>query len=252
MTLLLDIGNTRVKWCLMEEGRPGPSHSLVHHGDPMRLVDDAAWRAVDNPGRVVLSSVLARERMALLSAWIEAHWGCAVQFVEAVPQAHGVINGYREARCLGADRWAALIGAHHAFDGAVCIFDCGTALTVDVLGGDGRHHGGLIVPGLRAMGDALRQQADALRTMPEEMPEGDTLPFLATDTPAAITWGTLHATVAFMERSMSSAEARLACEITPVVTGGDAGSVLPWLARPCQYRPELVLQGLAIMAGGNG
>ncbi len=250
MTLLVDIGNTRVKWCLMESGGAlGAFHSLAHQGDLARLVEDPAWRAMDRPGRVVLCAVLSRERLAPLFGWIDARWGCAVRFAEAAPRAHGVINGYREARRLGADRWAALIGARHTCNGAACIFDCGTALTVDVLGSDGLHHGGLIVPGLRVMSDALGRHADALDAVTGALPEGGSLPVLATDTPGAISWGTLHATVAFIERMIREVRASLACEITPLLTGGDAGRVLPWLALPCQHRPGLVLQGLAVMAG---
>lgn len=249
MTLLVDIGNTRVKWCLVEKGGLAQHHFLFHRGDLARLLEDPAWCAMARPARVVISCVLAREQADNLASWIGIHWGCAAQFVVPLRQAHGVTNAYDEAQRLGADRWAALIGAHHTIGGAVCLFDCGTALTVDVLDATGRHRGGLIMPGLKMMRDALVQQSGALRSATNQTPAEDTLPLLATDTRSAITGGTLHALVAVMERVVRRVEAEWAHEIMPVITGGDAESLLPWIDKPYQYRPDLVLQGLAVIAG---
>lgn len=249
MVLLVDIGNTRVKWCLAEKGELGQRHCLIHHGELSRLFDDPAWRATARPERVVLSSVLAMEQTVCLSSWIETQWGCAAQFVEPARRACGVTNGYTEARRLGADRWAALIGARHTVAGAVCLFDCGTALTMDMLDADGLHHGGLIMPGLRMMRDALTRQSDALYFAVDEMLEEGVLPPLATDTPSAVIRGTLHTMVAVMERIVKRME--MEQEITVLVTGGDAEVLLPWMERPCQHRPDLVLQGLAVIGGGG-
>jgi type III pantothenate kinase len=56
---------------------------------------------------------------------------------------------------LGADRWAALIGARALSNTNTLVINTGTATTIDLLGGNGLHYGGWILPGLKLMQESL-------------------------------------------------------------------------------------------------
>ncbi|WP_371820190.1 type III pantothenate kinase [Verticiella alkaliphila] len=90
--------------------------------------------------------------------------GCPVQWHTAQARTLGLVNGYREPRRLGADRWLSLVGLwahprHRAVPGALpgtrILATFGTATTVDTLTADGRFAGGLILPGVQMMLDSL-------------------------------------------------------------------------------------------------
>jgi hypothetical protein len=72
-------------------------------------------------------------------------------WVRAKRRECGVTNGYRRPAQLGADRWAALIGAWSILRGPCLVVAAGTATTADVLKGDGTFAGGAILPGLELM-----------------------------------------------------------------------------------------------------
>src|SRR5690606_2659551 len=86
--------------------------------------------------------------IAALSASTMEAWSVPIEAVSARPEGFGVINAYAAPERLGADRWLALIAARRIEPGAVCVVDCGTAITIDVMHADGVHLGGLIMPGL--------------------------------------------------------------------------------------------------------
>ena len=76
-------------------------------------------------------------------------------------------NAYLAPGDLGADRWVAMIAAHHQVEGAVCVFDCGTAITVDLVAASGEHRGGLILPGIDMLVETLQVNTAGIR-LPDE------------------------------------------------------------------------------------
>src|SRR5699024_1677202 len=93
----------------------------------------------------------------------------------------GVKTKYRYPERLGADRWAAAVGAYAASKKAVCVVDCGSAITFDAVDSAGRHLGGLIVPGWNLMRSALH-----LGTADLPFAEADSVELFAMDTTDAI------------------------------------------------------------------
>ena len=204
------------------------------------------WRQLAPPQRVIVSNVGGPSVASELSGWIRDTWRKEMEYVTAQPSAYGVTNAYTEPACLGADRWAALIGAHRKFSGPVCVVDCGTALTIDALAEDGEHLGGLIIPGIGLMRRSLSDSTNGI----DANVSGD-ISLLARRTSDAVTAGTLYAAVAVIDRVVSDVEAELNRDLACVITGGDAQSVYPLLARNAVYEPTLVLEGLAAMAEGG-
>jgi type III pantothenate kinase len=157
--------------------------------------------------------------------------------------AAGVSNGYDRPTQLGADRWAALLGAHALHRGPILVVLAGTATTIDVLLANGRFAGGLILPGLTLMRQALARNTAGL---PEARGTYGDCP---TNTDDAIASGILHATLGAIERMAQRAFGTLpgaaATDGVILLSGGAADILAPHLVRPHRQVPNLVLDGLA-------
>ena len=152
----------------------------------------------------------------------------------------GVRNGYLDEAQLGADRWAALIGARLVHPGAALVVMAGTATTVDLLTADGDFLGGLILPGLALMRRSLaRDTAD----LPFADGAFDAFPRRTED---AIVSGCLEAQAGAIERMFVrlTAEHDALC----LLGGGAAAAIAPHLSIPLRQVDNLVLDGLAQIA----
>ena len=246
-TLLLDIGNTRIKWAWLSTAGLEHTGSVVHAGLDLRAHARTVWGAVATPARIVASNVAGAEVQARLSEVTVALWAREPEFISAQANAFGVVSGYTTPAQLGADRWLALIAARSHTTDTVCVIDCGTAITIDTLMDDGYHAGGLILPGLGLMQRALCDHTQLIATDVTQAPCPLT-PY-ARSTGAAVQLGALYAVVGAIERAVADTEAALGTEVSRIITGGDAQAVLAHLSGHYQHQPDLVLQGLAIVAG---
>ncbi|MCK5640705.1 MAG: type III pantothenate kinase [Gammaproteobacteria bacterium] len=247
MILLVDIGNSRIKWRLLEANVLSSEESLFLGQKIQNSLFDRAWQDFPQaPERVLVANVAGKAAASALTHWVVEHWNCRCDFVRSSAQACGVSNGYMEAAQLGADRWAALIGAWHQVNGAACIVDCGTALTIDVLDNHGQHQGGLIVPGLELMGTALNRGAQAISFQAETMEGG--LKDLGHSTSECINSGILHSASGLVERVMRDLKSQTGESPACLVMGGDGPRLVAELSVSCQSVPELIFNGLALLA----
>jgi type III pantothenate kinase len=241
--LLVDIGNSRVKWAWAEgeswvSGLPFPSE---RSGLEREL--DRHWGGLAGPAAVQVSNVLGSEFANVLAAWVARRWGCPIHYARSLAEGYGVVNGYARPERLGVDRWVALVGLRQMSGLPACVADCGTALTFDVLDGTGRHRGGLIAPGLGLMRRAL-----ALETHGVPAVEGEARDFPGRDTAAGVSGGVLLAGAGLIEKALRNTEALLGSRPILVLTGGDAETLGRCLAVPYRPAPELVLRGLLTIA----
>lgn len=255
MAILIDIGNTNLRWATWQanprggdlaEGALGEVSILRHHGAvPIDLL--AAWDRLEPPDRVLISNVGGGELAAHLSRTVRSFWGLDPSFAATAAEAFGVRIGYTDPGQLGVDRWLALIATHLLAAGAALIVDAGTAITYDLLEADGTHLGGLILPGVRMLRTALQV---GTRIPPWDNPSeprpGD--PSWAADTASAIARASLHAPAALADRLWGRLRDRVGAEPELILTGGDAERLAPLLGRPYRILPALVLQGLALLA----
>ena len=143
--LLLDAGNSRVKWALVREGRIG-SLQAAEVGDADALGE---WlERAPEIERVLASSVAGPEVERALGNALRRGGAPAAEFMQSSARAAGVSNGYRNPQQLGVDRWVGAVAAWNLAGcyRAVCAISIGTALTIDVVDHDGVHRGGLIAP----------------------------------------------------------------------------------------------------------
>lgn len=242
MHLLIDIGNTNLKWAAGESGAPGKLHSVQHYGGlPIDL--HAAWEQLLRPDRVLVSNVGGHQMGAAVELACRSYWNRPPRFAQTERSSKGVTIAYEHPARLGVDRWLALVAAHQICQGPVVILDAGTAITYDLLLGDGRHLGGLILPGIEMMRDGLLSGTHIPRVEPEEL-DGS----WAKDTGTAVAAGSIQAPAALAERLCLRLAGQTAAEPELIVTGGDAVRLLPAVHRPVRHQPDLVLQGLALIA----
>lgn len=245
--LLFDIGNTRVKWGLLDKERLVKTGSITHE-----KLQETGFTALTanlprDVERVLVSNTAGHSFATRLSGVIGIHCNREVHFARAERQGFGVTNSYRNPRRIGVDRWVAMIGARAEFRGALCIVDAGTALTIDALDREGRHLGGLIVPGLRLMREALHTNTSDLPAPKRAGGRTSTGTMLfATTTDGALDQGAMTAVCGAVDRALGRMRAT-GFRPRLVLTGGDASRILKQLDDTVVHRPNLVLQGLGVM-----
>lgn len=233
MNLLLDIGNSRVKWALAQ-GERLVETGVIRREDSPRWTDRLPCDSIDG---VFVASVAHDSALEALAMHARA-LGAPLCEVQSAACFGDLENGYREPARLGVDRWMACIGARARTRGSVLLADVGTALTLDWIDADGRHGGGLITPGIASMRAALRATTQ-LRS--EHLPATDN--WLAQDTASAIAAGTLRSVIALLDGA--------AADLAPdhlLITGGEAHLVVDRLGADWQFCPQLVIEGLARQA----
>jgi len=229
MILCLDAGNTRLKWGLFD-GTGWLIRDAIDHAQIPRLAEQLPAR----PERILACNV-AGEPVATYIAALASDLAVPLEWFRSTAAQCGVRNGYDRPERLGADRWAALIGAHHLHQGAALVVMAGTATTIDCLDAAGRHRGGVILPGLALMKRALARNT---ANLPDARGVFRALP---TNTDDAIESGCLQATLGAIERMRRHA----GDEVLILLSGGDAAALLPHLAPPVRSVENLVLEGLA-------
>lgn len=213
----------------------------------------------DSPGCIIVSNVAGEAVQRTIERLLKDCQLSAlpVQPFRSVSECGGVRNHYRDPSQLGADRFAALLGAHAIGDAKGAdklVVMAGTALTVDALTREGDFLGGSIAPGMRLMRESLARGTAQL-PMVNEAEDTD----FARDTDSAIAQGTRDAMVGAVMQSLQRLAARAPSEICIVASGGAMPTVLPAIEAALHHaplsfsvkitmRPHLVLEGLAVFA----
>jgi len=240
MILEVDIGNTRSKWRLVtEEGSEQRSGICNPDEIAVEAFRDLGGSQIPCRARVACVRALSIRQQF---AHVLASHGIQAVFAESSAYCAGVTNGYSDPKRLGVDRWLAVIAAYAEVHGALCVVDCGSAITVDFVDEHGAHAGGYIAPGFRAMQQSLLAATDLVR-FADAFNHGEIVP--GRNTATAVQGGIQLAAVGVVEAALSRYRRHLP-EVSLLLTGGDAELILPHLARPAFLRPTLVLDGLRL------
>lgn len=247
MILLIDIGNTRIKWARFEHGSLQPQSAAVHAAWTSETFVETILERSDAAHRVLIGNV-SGARMAELArtATLQA-WKIEPEFIASTAAAGGVRNAYSQPAKLGVDRWLAVIGAHALERGPVCVVSAGTALTIDGVDAGGLHLGGVIVPGPDLMVSSLLQNTSDIAQRAQQGGATDAL--FADNTLGAICQGAEHALAALVERAVGNMRRQLNETPTLLLTGGASNRLEKSIALSYRTVPDLVLQGLAVLAG---
>lgn len=246
MRLLLDLGNTRLKWALQAQPDGWLARGAVDWQEGLAGALASAWAGLPRPEQVIAASVVDAAREAQVAAMAERLFACTPTWLRTPAHACGVRNAYAEPQRLGVDRFLAMVAAH-ADGRAPCVLaGVGTALTLDALAADGRHLGGLIAPGPRLMQQSLLDATARVRPeRPGEIVE------LADNTADAVASGCWLAAAALVERFATRSAARFGTAPALILGGGDATPLLPLLSLPAKLSQDGVLRGLAVWANAQ-
>jgi len=246
MLLLIDAGNTQIKWALLKADQASKlgdwmqAGSLSHQEFLSSLGASSPWSTFAVK-RIVVSNVAGDVlRDHLVSSFhYENH---VVEWVVPEAQRAEIKNQYRNPTQLGSDRFAAAIAARVLFPNqALIIATCGTALTIDAITADGNFIGGMIAPGLKLMAQSLAHNTAQL----PDVSENTTLAaHFADHTEAAIVSGCLAAQAGAIEYAVRDFVATMNAEPLCILSGGAAKYIIPSLRIPHQAVDNLVLIGL--------
>ena len=246
MILLVDIGNTRVKWARLNGAAPGPQSAAVHAGWSVDDFIDTVLNTGGRPRRVLIGNVAGGQIADVARAAVVRACGIEPEIIRTAAAAAGVRNAYADPTKLGVDRWLALIAARALEPGAACVVDVGTAMTIDGLDARGQHLGGVIVPGPELMVSSLLRNTSDLAAFSRE---GSTSAALFADnTLGAIRQGVVHALAALIARAAETMRQTLGVGPALLLTGGDADRLQAAIGVPYRSVPDLVLHGLAVLA----
>ncbi len=246
--LLIDVGNTRVKWA-WQSGKSKELHGQGAQALGDGLVSLPFLRQTGEVAGVLACNVGGQQRERELAAAVRARLGAELTIAQPRRTACGVTAAYARVANLGADRWAALLGAHALGPHACCIVDAGSAITMDFLLPDGRHLGGYIAPGrdmsLGAIAQGAAELGPRLRrdfSAPQDIAPG-------TDSAEAVAKGVLASQIGLIRLGVEMLEERARTPAHLVLTGGGAETLIATARLPqAQWAPDLVLRGLAALA----
>jgi type III pantothenate kinase len=240
--LAIDAGNSRIKWGLADSNG-WLRRAWLATADAASIGDALAQLPV--PTRIVISNVAGPlVRDALTQA--TAGYGVAPLWVRGRDRQCGVRSGYADPAQLGADRWAALIGAWRLYGRACVVVNAGTTMTVDALSGEGVFLGGVIVPGLDLMRASLDSGTAQLKL------QTGAFYYFPDNTADAITSGALNALAGTIDRMLGymeqTGQRNDGGAPLIVLSGGAANLIQPRLSEKTELVDNLVLEGLLDIA----
>jgi type III pantothenate kinase len=264
--LLIDAGNSRIKWSLVDAHGTAIAGGAFEHERDAASVESAraehgsigdallsAWSGLPTPAGAWISNVAGVSVQNRIARLLDARWPALPRtVVKARARQSGVTNCYAEPHTLGSDRWCGLIAARAAYLGEhVLIATLGTATTLEALRADGAFTGGLIAPGWSLMMQSLGSHTAQLPTLDANTARrvlDQASSRFATDTPAALSSGCLLAQASLIERAWRDLQTDWQADVRLVLGGGAANEIAGALGVPHTRHDSLVLAGLALIA----
>lgn len=240
VALLIDHGNTRLKWLLARSGQIDTN--TAGKGSLEDFVRCFESPAVIGPGSVMISSVADSGQLKELDNFCDSRWGLSPWRLSSLARQGEVNNAYDDPSKLGVDRWLAIVGAVSHHGKPIVVWDLGTAATLDAVDEKGQHLGGMIYPGPATMLNALRNET--LLSAPRRLISAATTP--GRSTKQCIENGVLAAQVGALNQFVRQAARSMSDRPQLVVTGGAAPELIPLLDFDHVHDPWLVFRGMLV------
>lgn len=234
--LLIDQGNSRLKFCLSDE----QSNSEIQSGT---LNDLSAYiSAHTNSSYSINKAWICSVRGALVQKELTEYliqFDIPHEFAETQKQQYGLINSYKEISSMGVDRWCAMLGIRAHCKSGFVLIDAGTAITFDYVNTDGKHQGGHILAGINTMVHSLVDKTDRIDIDYDAVAQTIEL---AQSTEAAVTQGAMAMVVGYIETMLNS----LPKDINVFLTGGDSEAIKELISADCELIENPVFDGLRV------
>ena len=259
--LLVDVGNSSVKWSLIHDDAKGMLGKLAHLSKLSAMSQERypekvnisffieLWESLQRPEKVLVSCVANKHVWQTLQQACEQLWAIKAERITSEKEGFGLLNAYNQPSDLGSDRWCAMIGAMHEIDTDLIVVSCGSAITIDVVRSLGKHHagkhlGGYILPGLTMMKRSLGTYTAEVN-VDLNLTKSDLTP---SNTTAGCVDSAVYLSAVKLIETVFEQQAKQSENVQCLLTGGDAVFIAELLAIKCVMMPDLVLRGLAIMA----
>ena len=253
MILELDVGNSRIKWRVLNRNSQAGDRQ---HDALMGGAEDSVVNLLESiPRHLQLSaargcSVGSESLLTEVAEGVKERWNLELEVAEVSAQCGGIKNSYEETRRMGVDRWLAMIAAFNRVKRACLVVDAGTALTIDLVADDGRHQGGYILAGLNLVVKSLEHNTGiALRNHNFSPLAGP-----GTSTEQAVLGGALNSAVALILEALGMLRGADPAA-TAYLCGGDAQLLAQALRSRGEsgltVEPDLVLDGLEYACGNQ-
>jgi len=245
--LTVDIGNSRIKWALFSGGLIKEHGSLDYVLENIETQLDEICLP-ESVTSTVVSCVAGEKIKSQFKRWAGQNDLTNIKFSVTRDKQNGVVNSYHDPAKMGVDRWLAMVAAFNQCDSKngdlICVIDCGTAVTFDVLDSSGKHQGGLIMPGYQTMIQSLIKGAENIKSEEKTVYNTPQNSGLASSTSEALVKGCSQIIVQGISGIINSYQNKSPAKLHCFVTGGDGEWVSSALTVDNIYAPFLVLQGL--------
>lgn len=235
--LLIDGGNSRLKWAWAEHGGLG----AVRRESYRDLADlGAEWSVRGGSDIPVVACAVCNEEKKQAVA---EQLGFVPEWLPSMSSAMGIRNHYRNPAEHGSDRWFNALGSRRFSRNACVVVSCGTAVTIDALSADNHYLGGTIMPGFHLMREAMAQKTANLNRTP-----GRLYPF-PTTTPNALASGMMDAVCGSLMLMHGRLAERHGGKADIVMTGGGAPRVAAALPEAFKTQNRVVVADNLVLHG---
>ena len=238
MRLLIDIGNTQVKYVFQAKAM-APLTDVVYL-DYQSFEQQMVEGTFSQVSEVILANVHSSDIVDALEKWTKAN-NCSFLQVHSTAKALGVTSAYALAERLGVDRWLAMIGAKQLYPNEnLLIIDAGTATTVDLLDASGQHLGGWIMPGVQTMFNSLLVNTKKIIAKPNVTASV----LFGKDSSNCLNNGSWAMTIGAVKEAIIQANELLTLDRV-LITGGNGGQINNLITEVYQLEPQLIFHGLS-------
>ena len=236
MRLLVDVGNTQVKYVFQDTS----ALSDIVYLDYQSFQAQLSQEKFSEVSAVILANVHGNAVHDTVEKWATLNNIAFVQ-IHSTAKAFGVTSSYLQPERLGVDRWLAMIGAKQIYPQQnLLIIDAGTATTVDVLDASGQHCGGWIMPGVQTLFDSLLTRTSKIIATPKTTPS---LSF-GMNSSHCLNHGSWAMTIGAIKEAIIQANSQLILDKV-LITGGNGQAIVNLMTDTCQLEPKLVFHGLS-------
>lgn len=233
MNLVIDIGNTLVKYAIFDNGKM-VYDEISESGLFLSKVKEL-FAQFPETDHALISSVgkLDKKARDIVALFCKVH---VLSSTSKVP----FKNSYATPQTLGVDRLALATAAFYQNPrGNTLVVDAGTCITYDMVNNIGEYVGGAISPGLRMRYRAMHQQTAGLPLL-EPM---DIMDFIGNSTESCMHSGVINGIAQEVDGVISQYRSRFQ-HLTVILTGGDAQFFDKRLKNTIFANPKFLLEGL--------
>ncbi|MEM1257645.1 MAG: type III pantothenate kinase [Bacteroidota bacterium] len=233
MNLVVDIGNTLVKYAVFDKQKL----LIEQRSESLRYVSKIKelFEVYPKIEHAIISSVgdLDKKQFEILSLF------CKVHILSPASKAP-FKNSYATPQSLGMDRIALVTAAfyHYPKDNTLVI-DMGTCITYDLINSSGEYLGGAISPGLQMRYEAMHQNTKKLPLLEPEIP----LDFIGNSTANSMHNGVVQGICHELDGTIDQYKNRFE-HLTVILTGGDSHFFAKRLKNSIFANSKFLLQGL--------